>query len=186
MEIAPSLDDLISRAVDLDPEALDLLVDHYSSRLYGFMYRMTGRRDSAEDLVQEVFLKMVRSIRTYAHDDRFEAWLFRIAGNVARDRARRVSREQARTGDPITSEMPQSEAPNGESDRGEDRTTVRRRLQAAINRLPDSEREVVLLRHYAELSFAQIAEMMGTPIGTALARAHRGLAKLRSWMESDE
>jgi RNA polymerase sigma-70 factor (ECF subfamily) len=56
-------------------------------------------------------------------------------------------------------------------------------LQTFIDMLPDAEREVILLRHYAQMSFAQIAEAMETPLGTALARAHRGLAKLRGWME---
>ena len=53
------------------------------------------------------------------------------------------------------------------------------RLQQAISRLPDAEREVILLRHFSQLSFRQIAEVMETPLGTALARAHRGLARLR-------
>ena len=57
------------------------------------------------------------------------------------------------------------------------------RLQTALNRLPTEEREVVMLRHYTDMSFAEIADLMATPLGTALARAHRGLAKLRKWME---
>ena len=55
-------------------------------------------------------------------------------------------------------------------------------LQQALARLPAAEREVVMLRHFSQLSFAEIAEAMGTPLGTALARGHRGLAKLREWM----
>ena len=58
------------------------------------------------------------------------------------------------------------------------------RLQRALENLPETEREVVMLRHYSNLSFAEIAELMGTPLGTALARAHRGLHKLRAMMDN--
>ena len=59
-------------------------------------------------------------------------------------------------------------------------------MQQAIERLPETDRQVILLRHYSGMSFNEIAELMGTPLGTALARAHRGLAKLRRWMEESQ
>jgi len=59
-------------------------------------------------------------------------------------------------------------------------------VEKALERLPESEREVILLRHYGNLTFEEIAAIMGTPLGTALARAHRGLGKLRKWVEGSE
>lgn len=183
---APAVE-LIDRARGRDLEAIDAIVDLYAKRLFSFFRRMCGDRHQAEDLVQEVFVRLVRNIESYDHRGRFDAWIFRIAGNLARDRARRLSRPHEVSG------MEQSAgddraflklraAPSDEGDPLEMREDVDQ-LQRALEELPEHEREVVLMRHYGGLSFAEIADMMGTPIGTALARAHRGLARLREIME---
>ena len=83
---------IVRRARERDVEALERLVDLYAARLHGFVYRMTGRVDEAEELVQEVFVRLVKSIHAYKEDGRFEAWLFRIAANLVRDQARRGRR----------------------------------------------------------------------------------------------
>jgi RNA polymerase sigma-70 factor (ECF subfamily) len=110
--------------------------------------------------------------------------LFRIATNLVRDRLRRT---RTTLGLPTTAaENELREFP----DDGETADPSRRmqaaeaadRLQQALSRLSDAEREVVMLRHFSELSFKEIAEMMNTPLGTALARAHRGLGRLRQLM----
>ncbi len=88
---------VIRRAQALDPSAFDTLVDEYSPRLYGFLYRLTGRPEDSEDLVQEVFVRLVRMIGQYEHDGRLEAWLFRIAANLARDHARKIIRAPGMT-----------------------------------------------------------------------------------------
>jgi RNA polymerase sigma-70 factor (ECF subfamily) len=172
------------------PESFDRLVDVFASRVFGFILRMTGSPQDAEDLMQEVFLRVVRMIGAYRHDDRFEAWLFRIAANLVRDRARRARRAprlvsaQASGDDtgrtPSTmDELPGSPAP---ADARLIRAEEIDALNAALVSLTDAEREVIMLRHFGELSFKEIAEVMGTPLGTALARAHRGLARLREIM----
>jgi len=185
------LRDLIRRAQKRDADAFDELVDHFGPRLFGFCYRLTGSRCDAEDLLQELFLRVVRQLERYHHEGQFEAWLFRIATNLARDRIRRlrrrpehvsISREDDRGEDDASSILvgTGSEASPGEV--AERREQVDR-LQQALERLPNAEREVVMLRHFSQLSFAEIAAAMGTPIGTALARGHRGLLKLRAIME---
>jgi RNA polymerase sigma-70 factor (ECF subfamily) len=181
---------LIDRARRLEPGAFDEIVDMYAARLFRFFQRMTGRPEEAEDLVQEVFVRVVKTIGEYREEGRFEAWLFRIAGNLARDRIRR----EAAAPDPgsaETDDVLRPRAERGRTDRaapGNDRLERREeseRLQTCILRLPLHEREVVLLRHYGRLSFAEIAEDLGAPIGTVLARAHRGLTRLRQWMEDE-
>jgi RNA polymerase sigma-70 factor (ECF subfamily) len=188
-----SLDDLIRRAKKKDPSAFDALVDRFSPRLFGFLFRLTGSGGDAEDLVQEVYLRVVRMIDRYEHDGRFEAWLFRIATNLVRDRARRAAHapdprdlerldradirrsaaHPARSGAVLPADDPLESAEDVE------------RLRAALDAVPLPEREVLLLRHFSGLSFKEIAEMMDTPLGTALARAHRGLARLRALLDSD-
>jgi RNA polymerase sigma-70 factor, ECF subfamily len=185
-EISEDWASVVRRAKGLDAAAFEEIVDAYSGRLYGFFQRMLGGREEAEDLVQEVFVRVVKAIAEYREEGRFEAWLFRIAGNLARDRLRREPRESA-LGD---------REGNREGNRQEElgigtdaclsleRREDADRLQECLTKLPSVEREVILMRHYGELSFAEIAEYTAAPLGTVLSRAHRGLAKLRQWMES--
>ena len=192
MRIADELDSTITRARQHDRAALESLIDAYSVRLYAFLYRLTGRHEDTEDLVQEVFVRLVQHIGDYEHNGRFEPWLFRIAANLARDRVRRLSRrphllgwdspegngsEGARASEQLRDHN--SSAPDHLTRITEDID----RLQQALAQLPPSEREIVMLRHYSDMTFAEIAEAMSIPLGTALARSHRGLAKLRRIME---
>lgn len=179
---------IIAEAQRGDPAAHEALVDRYAKRLYGFFYRVLGQRNDAEDLMQEVFLRVVRMIAAYRDDGRFEPWLFRIAANLARDRIRTVRRTPTRVAlDNDDGEGPSSfdaastedSAPHLRMEREEESD----RLNAALAQLPEWEREVVMLRHFSQLSFKEIADLMGTPLGTALARAHRGLERLRQIME---
>ena len=189
---AAELSTLVERARQGESAAYDTLVDLYANRLYGYLYRLTGSRTEAEDLFQEVFVRVVRMLPAYRDDGRFEGWLFRIATNLVRDHVRRLMRNppglsmnwewqgdgDARPGswEPFADEA--AHAP----DRGMRLSEDVDALQRALAELSAPEREVVMLRHFSEMSFADIAQAMGTPLGTALARAHRGLAKLRRIM----
>ncbi len=186
------MDDLLRRARRRDPEALTRLVELYSPRLFGLLYRMTGARDAAEDLLQETFLRVVRAIDRYAHIGKFEPWLFRIAANLARDQARRRARQPAPQ--PLDAAARDAELRASADGRmqGADpqarlgRDEMQQRLAAALEQLSDADREIILLRHYSELPFRAIADLLGIPLGTALARAHRALRKLRQEMGSAE
>ncbi len=180
--------DVIARAQRADPAAFDALVEAYSTRLYGYFYRLTGARHDAEDLLQEVFVRLVRTIGDYRHDGRFDAWLFRMATNLVRDRVRRIRAARSAGLDGAVGADGEGTLPARQDPLVPDPADAVQqseqfdRLQSAIDRLPDGEREVILLRHFSQLSFRQIADVMGTPLGTALARAHRGLARLRELM----
>lgn len=185
------LDELLRRASRRDPAALGELVELYSPRVFGLLYRLTGVRDVAEDLLQETFLRLVRTIERYEHAGKFEAWLFRIAANLARDRARKLGRrgatssldggwdtQEPRGSEPATSD----DGPSMQLMRNEAGT----RLAACLEQLSDAEREIILLRHYSELSFREIADLLGVPLGTALARAHRALKRLRGLLRDED
>jgi len=190
---AAELTVLIGRAQRREAAAFDELVDLYASRLYGYFYRLTANREDAEDLLQELFVRLVRMIEHYEHDGRFDGWVFRIATNLLRDRVRRSRKTRAAgldLGSPVESDEsdPLGNLPDASTPRpmeSLDRAEQADRLQWAIGQLGESEREVIVLRHFSQLSFREIADQMGTPLGTALARAHRGLAHLRTLMESD-
>jgi RNA polymerase sigma-70 factor, ECF subfamily len=184
------LTDVIARAQARDPAAFDVLVERYSSRLYGYFYRATGRRADSEDLLQELFVRLVGTISQYKHDGRFDAWLFRIATNLIRDRIRRSrsSREVPQSSAVEADERWERNGRGTEVTQPADRlgeTEELDRLGRAIQELPEPERMVILLRHFSQMSFREIAELMETPLGTALARAHRGLARLRELMTTE-
>lgn len=186
---AEALADLIRRAQARDETAFDALVEAYSSRLYGYLYRLTGSRIDAEDLLQDVFVRVVRMIGRYEHDGRFDAWLFRIAINLVRDRVRRSRKITTGAGSDEDSDYlqeipdaPETSDPSQQMQLAESCD----QLQRALNQLSGPEKEVIMLRHFSELSFKEIAELMGTPLGTALARAHRGLKRLRELMTEYE
>ena len=190
-----ALAEAIRKAQRGDSKAYDLLVEWYAGRLFGFLFRLTGSRHDAEDLMQEVFVRLVRMIAAYTHDGRFEAWLFRIAANLARDRARRALRGPRATSgggptgyDDGNAADPFEEVADTDRDSGLSRMQAAEdsdRLNAALSALSETEREVILLRHFSQLSFKEIADLMNTPLGTALARGHRGLQRLRELMGAD-
>jgi RNA polymerase sigma-70 factor (ECF subfamily) len=134
--------------------------------------------DTAEDITQSVFTTVAGSLRDGGYEERgrFEAWLFRVAMNRVRDECRRA-RHRATPTDPVGFEGQGTEAGDGGS--GEERDRDLSRLRSALSGLGEADREVIELRHHAQMSFKAIAEQLGEPVGTVLARHHRALGKLR-------
>lgn len=168
--------------------AWDALVDAYWQRLYGYAIRATNNSELARDLVQETFLRIVQKLEKYDHQGKFEAWLFRILVNLVRDhgrsRARRPmwSLSNSPKGDSadITDDLAAKTIAPGDFLQCDEDVA---RLQKALARLPDMDRQVLLLRHFGDLPFKEIARTLNCPIGTVLARAHRAMGKLRVLME---
>jgi RNA polymerase sigma-70 factor (ECF subfamily) len=178
---------VIGRCQKGDRAAFEWIVNAFGGSIFAFLLRMVGRRDLAEDLLQDVFVRMIGSIGRYDHRDRFAAWLFRIAANLVRDHVRKIRRRgQTFSGDSTDGDheatlsvLPAEEPAAAERLAADE---DRRRLHWALGQLSEEYRQVVLLRHYSQLSFKEIAEILGCPLGTALARMHRGLARLRALM----
>ncbi len=171
-----------------DSAAYERIVEQYAGRIFGFLLRMTGSRHDAEDLLQEVFVRLVRTLGAYKHEGRFEAWLFRIAANLARDRVRRAKRAPKQVGQGFAEDasgaevLDRIEGPIEPADTAMVRDEENDALGEALTKLSDSERETIMLRHFSQMSFKEIAKATGVPLGTALARAHRGLAHLRKML----
>jgi RNA polymerase sigma-70 factor, ECF subfamily len=175
-------------ARDSERDDLEAMLVSFAPRVYGLLVRLVGRTDVAEDLTQETLLRAFRSFDTYRPEGKFQAWIFRIAVNLARDWIRRRPREAATSlddgPDPAigaaasVKEMP-PEAAMALRDRAQ-------RVEAALARLPQADREVLVMRYYGELAFKDIARATDEPLGTVLARAHRALAKLGELIPEDE
>lgn len=181
---APVKDEvLVQRLRDGDAIAGDALVERYGRMLLGYLYRLTGNSQLAEELHQQIWLSVLE------HLDRFEdksgggfkAWLFRIATNKANDLWRSGSRRRkAEAGLRQIKEpyVPDASAP-AES------VEMQQKLRQAIEELPEAQRQVVLMRYYAEMKFVEIAETLGCPLNTALGRMHKAVEKLKRLMEAN-
>lgn len=173
-----------------DTVAYEALLAAYGSRLYGYFYRATGHHHDAEDLLSECTLRLVRTLKNYDDRGRFEPWLFRIAANLVRDRIRR-SKTRPRpislsveddNGKSFAAELP-GDCPAADANAlaAEASWEVRQAMES----LDEPTRQMILLRHFGDMSFKEIAKVFECPLGTTLAKVHRGLAKLRKILEAN-
>jgi RNA polymerase sigma-70 factor (ECF subfamily) len=169
-------DEALMRAVrEGDLTRLGTLFDRYHLALFDFLNRMTGRRDVAEDLVQEVFLRILKYRATYRDDARFETWAFRIARNARADYY--MKRD---TIEPLSDEALASPdgapGPEDELERQGEAALLRR----ALLQLRDDRRELIILARYRGMKYEAIAELLGVDTGTIKVRIHRALGELRN------
>ncbi len=173
-----------------DPEAYRELLDAYGRRLYGYFLRVTGSHHDAEDLLGEVMLKLVAKLDKYDDRGRFEPWLFRIAANMVRDRIRRAKTRPTPASLSVETETGISRADQLLAATGsvDDKILIEEtsaHLQQALLKLDATTRDMILMRHFGQMSYKEIADLFQCPLGTALARVHRGLKALRRMMSAD-
>jgi RNA polymerase sigma-70 factor (ECF subfamily) len=157
-------------------ECFARVVDMYSSRCYGYFYRLTGNSDISDELLSELFVKLVEKVGSYKGGS-FEGWLFKIASNIFHDHLRSKQRQKR---------LLETRKKQFETDVGGDKRSDGEqidRLQKQLLRLDRDTKELIMLRFYSQLSFKEISQMRSEPIGTTLAKMHRGLKKLRGLME---
>jgi RNA polymerase sigma-70 factor, ECF subfamily len=171
---------IVTAAQSGSETAYQALVANFGSPLLGYFYRNTGNRAEAEDLVQELFLRLVKGLKKYREKERFEVWLFQMARHLVIDHWRK--RKMPLAGEDCQVETDPDHDPHT---RIAARETADE-LQQALARLSPDQREVIVMRYFSGLSFAQIAKAAQTPLGTALARAHRGLDKLRTMLSGGD
>jgi len=154
----------------------DEIVDQHSDRVYRLAYRLTGKRQDAEDLTQEVFVRVFRSLSTYTPGT-FEGWLHRITTNLFLDQARRKQRIRFDTlSDEREGRLPSSEL--SPADEYAERT-FDDDVEGALALLPPDFRAAVVLCDVEGLTYEEIAEIMDAKLGTVRSRIHRGRAMLR-------
>jgi RNA polymerase sigma-70 factor (ECF subfamily) len=170
----PTDDELMLRAQQGDADALGALFERYQSPLYGFFARLTGRPATSEDLVQETFLRVMRSKHTYRSTGRFKSWLYQVARSAHSDHYRKRWRER-----PLD-EADESIASPGPGLGDQMETDERQELvRAALRRLPAEKREVLVMARYQELRYQEIGEILGCPENTVKVRVHRAMKALR-------
>lgn len=178
-------EELVAACLEGEESAFDVLVARWDRKIRGAIYRIVGSEDEARDLCQEAFLKAYRHLGTFKQEARFSSWLYQIALNLCRDRLRRrrgrtmVSLDDADEGG---FGLVESRPSPFEVLEGRD---LSRRVAAAVEALPEEQREVIVLKEYQGLTFLEIAQVLDVPISTVKTRLYRGLVLLRGRLERE-
>jgi RNA polymerase sigma-70 factor (ECF subfamily) len=173
--------ELVARAIKGREESFEELVRRYQRPIAAYVYRMVGDYDSALDLTQEVFIKIYGSLARYRSEFKFSTWIYKIAHNAAIDHLRRnTSRDQSLVTevDGASYELPlNSGRPTPEQEyAGKER---RSEIEAVVSQLPPAYKELIVLRHSHDLSYDEIADVTGLPLGTVKNRLFRAREMMR-------
>ena len=173
--------ELVISALSGREACFEELVRRYQRPIAAYVYRMVGNYDAALDLTQEVFIKVYNSLSRYRSEFKFSTWIYKIAHNAAIDHLRRHAvREQALVTGPESERREISIesrrlTPEQESERKERRSEI----EAVVQLLPTAYRELIVLRHSQDLSYDEIAEVTGLPLGTVKNRLFRAREAMR-------
>jgi RNA polymerase sigma-70 factor, ECF subfamily len=175
----------VRRCLAGERAAFGELVARWQDRIFAAVYRMTGDAEDARDVAQETFLRAWSGLRTFEGGSAFGTWLYSIALNQVRSEMRR--RAALKRGTPASLDAPRGEDgegldPPSPTRSAEDAAAAREHvalLQEAVASLDDDSREVIVLREFQDLSYEEIAEAVGVPVGTVRSRLFRAREELR-------
>jgi RNA polymerase sigma-70 factor (ECF subfamily) len=172
--------DLISRAAGGDPSAFQALVERHRSMVYRVAYQFAGNHHDAEDIAQDVFIKVYRSLDRFRQDAQLTSWMYRIVMNACIDHRRRQrpaiaapfgeEAEQRMLNTPEETPGPEDRAYAGE---------LGQVLESEIGRLPNGQRIVFVMRHHQGMKLCEIAEALGLAEGTVKRQLHAAVHRLR-------
>ncbi|MFN2456864.1 MAG: RNA polymerase sigma factor [Chitinophagaceae bacterium] len=176
--------ELINSFTSGNVNALEILIIRHKDKLYTSILFLVKDKYLAEDIFQDAFIRIIDTMRSgrYTEEGKFLPWAMRIAHNLCVDHFRKVKRTPTiKTGD----DQDIFEVLNFTEDSAEDKMIKKQshnRIRDMLDKLPEDQREVIILRHYADMSFKQIAEVTNCSINTALGRMRYGLINLRKMM----
>ena len=165
-------EDLMMAVRDGDVDQLEVLFERYREPLYDFFGRLTGNRSVSEDLVQDVFVRILKYRGTYRETHRFSTWMYRIARNSRIDY---LKRHMPEVSDPTPDLVAQTSPPGRRLEESEEKAL----LQRAMMQITEANRELLILLRYQEMKYEDIAELLGIEIGAVRTRVHRAMKELR-------
>jgi RNA polymerase sigma-70 factor (ECF subfamily) len=186
--MAWSDEELVSRSISGDPDSFNQLVLRWERPIYALAYRVIGREEDARDVCQETFLRAFRALNGFRGQAKFSSWLYRIALNLCRDWVRRERRtpviqapEELEALDMMSVQEPATPLDDLVA-----RRELTRVVERAMARLPEEQRTAIILKEYHELTFQEIADLVGCPLSTVKTRLYQGLAVLRRELAKSE
>ncbi len=157
-------------------DQLSLLYERHKGPLYGFFYRLTSDRDISEDLVQNVFLRILKYKHTYNGQGKFTTWYYHLARNVMADYFKKNNRYQPMGDQDWSNRMGHEETAEVQMTEVQDKEI----LQKAMKQLPKDKQELLVLVKFQKLRYEQVAEMMDCSVGALKVRVHRTIQELRT------
>jgi RNA polymerase sigma factor (sigma-70 family) len=190
MQVMPMIQDqeLINRYVDGDEQAFETLLSRHKAKIYTSIYLFVKDRALAEDIFQEVFIKIIDTLRKgkYNHEGKFVQWAMRISYNMCVDYHRRNKRRTHVNPSDDFDIFDVLRVGNDGADVQMMRSETHNHIRHLVDALPPEQREVVILRHYADMSFKEIASLTRVSINTALGRMRYALINIRKMMNERE
>jgi RNA polymerase sigma-70 factor (ECF subfamily) len=173
--------ELIAGFIGGRADGFEELVRRYQRPITGYVFRMIGDYEASLDVTQEVFIKVYNSIEKYCPDYKFSTWLYRIAHNAAVDHLRRnsVTPQSLETENADGAYEIQIESRLSSPEQDRERSEWRTEIDAVVRCLPPAYRDLILLRHSRDLSYDEIAEVTGLPLGTVKNRLFRAREMMR-------
>jgi RNA polymerase sigma-70 factor (ECF subfamily) len=178
---------LVKNYISGDESALSSLINRHQSKIYGFIYSKVNDRDLSDDIFQDTFIKVIKTLKTntYNEEGKFLPWVMRIAHNLVVDHYRKAKKM------PFQRETEEYSIFNYMTDNclNIEGQIITEQVEADIvkllNELPEDQKEVLVMRMYQDLSFKEIADLTGVSINTALGRMRYGLLNLRKIIEKN-
>lgn len=173
--------ELVTDALGGRADGFEELVRRYQRPITSYVYRMLGDYESSLDVTQEVFIKIYNSLDKYSPQYKFSTWLYRIAHNAAIDHMRRnsVAAQSLEAENADGSYQIQLESTNPSPEQDRERAEWRTQIDDVVRSLPPPYRDLILLRHSRDLSYDEIAEVTGLPLGTVKNRLFRAREMMR-------
>jgi len=174
--------ELVQRFIEGDQNSLEILIHRHKSRVYSYILLIVKNQELAEDVFQETFIKVIRSLKRgkYVENGKFVSWVLRIAHNLIIDHFRREKLQGTVSNDSMEADIFNSQ--KFSEDTIEDQIVTSQifsEVKELIKELPEDQQMVIYMRHYQGLSFKEIAEQTGVSINTALGRMRYALINLR-------
>jgi RNA polymerase sigma factor (sigma-70 family) len=160
-----------------DVDRMGLLFERYHRKLFAFLYHMLGRADASEDLVQNVFYRMLKYRHTYTGEGEFRAWMYHLARNVLADHVKK-NRHATRHSD--VADLAERIGGGAPADEGLQHEQEVATLHRALARLSPENREVLVLSRFQELKYQEIAQVLNTTEGAVKVRVHRAMNELKT------
>lgn len=176
--------DIIQAAIEGDKAAATTLIQHHQRSVYAYIFRMCGRHDVAEDVVQEAFVRVITNLDRFNFRYRFSTWLFTIARRIYLNRCQKL--RPTYDTERVDAARSEFDAPEAGTEHDELVTVWRGALQQALLQLTSEQREVLILFHQQDWSIALIAQHLDMPEGTVKSHLHRGRRRLRQLIDQRE
>ncbi len=181
--------ELVQKFIDGDKDSLEILICRHKNRVYSYILLIVKNQELAEDIFQETFIKVIRSLKKgkYIENGKFVSWVLRISHNLIIDHYRKEKLKGT-----VSNDNPNVDIFNSQrfsEDTIEDKivnTQILNEVKDLIKELPEDQQQVIYMRHYMELSFKDIAEQTGVSINTALGRMRYALINLRKLIDQKD